>query len=290
MIPSIPLRARIALGRAYAAAFGLGHHILRVIPSASWLGQQRHRLAERLRPQPQRKLRFLLAAFARAYPHASFVQIGANDGILEDPLREFVLANPWNGILVEPVPYLFERLRRNYPLRAGLILENAAIAARSGSQPFYYVPDSGGDADVPGWSAGLGSFSRDVVMKHVYAIPDLERRLVKLQVPCLSFEALCAKHHVGQLDLLHMDTEGYDFEILKMVDFERFRPRLLIYEHHHLSQADRAACLERLRQFGFEAMDEGLDVMCLNTRDRLPAHEPVFAAWEVLKKTREIPA
>jgi FkbM family methyltransferase len=290
MSRALPLRLRIALGGLYAAAFRVTSRALGLIPADSALGRLRRAAAQRLRPLPKRKLTFLLAAFARAYPQASFIQIGANDGQLEDPLREFVVANPWRGILVEPVPYLFERLRRTYPLRDGLVLENLAISTHTSTQPFYYVRESAGEADVPGWHAGLGSFSRDVVLKHAYAIPDLEQRLVTAVVPCLTFAALCDKHHVQQLDLLHMDTEGYDYEILKLVDFERFRPRLLVYEHHHLSAADRAACRARLAAYGYEAIEEGLDVICVNTREPGPRDAPLFAAWNVLRRTQRIEA
>jgi hypothetical protein len=54
----------------------------------------------------------LLRAFADAYPEASFLEIGAGDGVTADHLRPFVVSRPWHGIMVEPVPYVFEQLRR----------------------------------------------------------------------------------------------------------------------------------------------------------------------------------
>ena len=163
MMDTLRLRVRIAAGHIYAAGYGLGGELLRkMIPAGSPLERQKRRLARMLRPQPKRKLEFLLAAFARAYPQARFVQIGANDGMLEDPLREFILANRWRGVLVEPVPYLFERLQRTYRDIDRVSLENVAIADREGSMPFYYVRESSGDPTVPVWHAGLGSFSRAV--------------------------------------------------------------------------------------------------------------------------------
>src|SRR5438093_1498023 len=58
--------------------------------------------------------RRLLRAFAAEYPNAFFIEIGSNDGEHDDHLRPFILSRPWSGIMVEPVPYVFERLRRNY--------------------------------------------------------------------------------------------------------------------------------------------------------------------------------
>ncbi|MCD6051977.1 MAG: methyltransferase FkbM family, partial [Verrucomicrobia bacterium] len=56
-----------------------------------------------------------LAAFFRAHSGGTFVQIGANDGISNDPIREFIVDNEqWRGAFVEPMPYLLEQCRHNY--------------------------------------------------------------------------------------------------------------------------------------------------------------------------------
>jgi FkbM family methyltransferase len=151
----------------------------------------------------------LLEAFADAFPRAFFIEIGANDGVEDDHLRPFIVENEWSGIMVEPVPHLFERLRRNYAGLERVVLENVAIADRDGRVPFYHPPE--GDFDK------IGSFSRETTLRLARALqfPDLDDRIVTTEVPCLSFESLCRRHHVERLDLLVVDTEGYDFEILK---------------------------------------------------------------------------
>ena len=39
----------------------------------------------------------------------TFVQVGAHDGVMHDPLREFILKNKWNGLLIEPQLLIEER-------------------------------------------------------------------------------------------------------------------------------------------------------------------------------------
>ena len=68
-------------------------------------------MLRRRRPPPH-PLGRVLFEFARAYPDVFFVQVGANDGDLLDPLREEIGFRKWSGIMVEPVPYVFERLQR----------------------------------------------------------------------------------------------------------------------------------------------------------------------------------
>jgi hypothetical protein len=64
---------------------------------------------------------------------------------------------------------------------------------------------------------------------------------------------------------LLIDTEGHDWEILRSVDFARWRPRLVIYEHYHLSPVARSAAREHLGLVGYETMEEGFDTFCLDT-------------------------
>ena len=210
----------------------------------------------------------ILRAFAGAYPRAFFCEIGANDGAQHDPLRELILAHRWRGIMVEPVPFVFERLRRNYESLDRVELENAAIADRDGELPFFHLAEApeAERAALPGWYDGIGSFSREAVLAHADAIPDVAERLVETTVPCMTVETLLERHGSPTLDLLLIDTEGYDGELIGHLDLERVRPRLLIFEHFHLDPDERRATVERLEAAGYVALAEGFDTFCLDAR------------------------
>ena len=207
----------------------------------------------------------LLATFAECHPRAFFIEIGSNDGEQHDHLRPFILTSEWSGIMVEPVPYIFERLERNYGQIDRVILENAAISDRTGRVPFYYLVDASADerAGLPDWYDGIGSLSEDAVLSHVDDIPDVENRIIRADVPALTFEELCDRHGAERVDLLVVDTEGYDWELIRTIDFERRRPELLIYEHFHLAPEDRAEAAATLERAGYSTMEEGFDTFCL---------------------------
>ena len=215
----------------------------------------------------------ILRAFADAYPQAFFVEIGANDGDQHDHLRPFLDGGGWRGIMVEPVPYVFARLQANYAGHRAIILENAAIADRDGELPFYHLREAGDRAaeGLPRWYDGIGSFSREAVLNHAALLPDIAQRLTCVSVPCLTFSTLCARHDVTRVDLLIVDTEGYDHEILHGIDWKAHRPALVVYEHYHLSAADRAQVDALLAARGYECKAEGFDTWCLHTavKDRL---------------------
>jgi FkbM family methyltransferase len=241
------------------------------------IGPLRYRLLQR-----RLAARRLLRAFADAYPEARFVEIGANDGVQHDHLRPFILSRRWRGVMVEPQPHVFERLRRNYAEIDRVSLENAAITDSDGTVPFFYPApprDGEGNAALPDWYEGIGSLSREAVLSHTRLIPDLADRLVEADVPSLTYASLCRRHGLEAVDLLLLDTEGADFEILRSIDFDARPPRLLIYEHYHFSREDRDACAAYAESLGYETMEEGFDTFCLDTS----ADDDLTRTWRELR-------
>jgi FkbM family methyltransferase len=213
----------------------------------------------------------------------TFVQIGSNDGTTGDPLRELAESNGWAGVLVEPVPYVFERLRAQ---RAGddrLALENAAIADRDGSAPLYHLRERGDDEDLPEWYDQLGSFSLPTILKHEELIPNIRELLVTTDVRTLTFDSLCAQHGLTTLDVLHIDVEGYDWEVLRQVDLARYRPDIVLYERVHLSDDDAAAAQERLTSAGYAVLNAALDTVAAK-REALTADEGLRRAWQQARR------
>jgi FkbM family methyltransferase len=225
----------------------------------------RHRWARRRFRRRQAGNR-LLRALARRRRDAFFVEVGANDGSQMDHLEPFVRARGWRGIMVEPVPWVFERLRANYGDLPGVTLENVAIADRDGTLPFHHLAEAHGeDLDrLPGWYQAIGSFSLESVLEHRREIPDIDRRVVTIDVPCMTFETLCRNHGVGRIDVLVIDTEGYDWEVLRQVDLVERRPTVLVYEHLHLPAAVRERAHTLLREAGYLTMEEHFDTFCLD--------------------------
>jgi FkbM family methyltransferase len=186
-----------------------------------------------------------------------FIQIGAFDGITSDPIHKFVVRYGWSGVLVEPQPEAFRALQETYKSQSQLTFLNVAIAHESGKKGLYRIRD--GATRLPSWSQQVASFDLDTVLKHGHdlpasdtrGIPNIEKLVEIEQVNCITFDALLRELGVEEIDLLQIDVEGYDFEIIKMVDFERIKPWIICYEHIHLSQQQQKECIEHLTRYGY---------------------------------------
>ena len=192
-------------------------------------------------------------ALTATFTPVTFIQIGANDGIWNDPIEQFIRSGNWRGILVEPVPYIFARLQTRYTNRSDLILENCAIADADGERTFYSVHELEGDEQQN--ASAIGSFSLAHVLRHIGQIPNLTKRIQVIQVPCLTLRTLLAKHGIAQLDALVMDAEGFDGALVQNIPFDVLRPALIFYEHKHLNTDTRAACRTLLAQHDYQLLE-----------------------------------
>ena len=181
------------------------------------------------------------------------------------------------AVLVEPVPELFDQLSRNYAHIPGVFLEKLAIAESTDSKMFYGLR-SGIDLaahGLPPWSYQLGSFYPHQTESYLVMHPHdlklkafVEKNIVKTEVPCEPLSLLCARHRLKHVDLLQVDTEGYDYRVLQTLDFNKVLPRYINYERIHL-KGEESACRRFLGKQGYVLMDHGQDTLAA-WRSKIP--------------------
>ena len=173
---------------------------------------------------------------------------------MADPIHGWIQEFNWRGILVEPQRAEFERLKATYPNEGGrLVFENVAISTTNGTCTLYRVKDDMLTAD---WERGIAS---------LLPPPDKDRFASEI-VPCMTFDELLKRHCVSRIDLLQIDVEGYDFEILKLLDFNKVAPAMIRYEHRHLRPSDRRACQEYLLRKGYRILEMKFDTGAVSQR------------------------
>ncbi|MCC5918316.1 MAG: FkbM family methyltransferase [Cryomorphaceae bacterium] len=163
------------------------------------------------------------------------VQIGSYDGKTHDPLHRIVLSrHNWAVVLVEPVPQIFQRLKRNYPTEDRFHFEQVAINDGK-SAPFYYVDESElhKSGIFPDWAGMLSSFDRNHILKHLDGA--LAPFIRTVELPGMTLPDVFKKHNVNTLHLLHIDAEGYDWRILKQLNLRKYQPAVILFEYAHLA-------------------------------------------------------
>ena len=216
-------------------------------------------------------------AYLADLPSFSIVQIGAYIGNSKhDPLFKFLQSvvndKPESKVvLVEPIREYFDLLCKNYRNVPSIAFENVAIAETAGERDMYRLA-SGVDPVKDGhgrWLTELSSL-REERMGRLWdkceVAPGhkayyLEHRVTE-KVTCMTLHQLFEKHQIQRPDLLQIDAEGYDYEILKTLDFSKVKPRFINYERV-LLQVDEQACRDMLEAQGYTLFDWGQDTLCI---------------------------
>ena len=140
-----------------------------------------------------------------------FVEVGANEPRLRS--QTFHLEQKgWTGLLIEPQPELAARLEAERKARV------FAVACSS--------PENAGRT-LPLHLAGpLSSLDRSGMAPN--AVPD-----AVIQVPIRTLDQVLEEAGAPQgFDFLSIDVEGHEVEVLRGIDLERWRPRLILIEDH----------------------------------------------------------
>jgi len=223
----------------------------------------------------------ILERLIREKQDVTLVQIGANVGNTDsDQLYGFLkeqcknakksMPSKCRAVMVEPVRHLFEQLSANYTDFPHVACENVAIAEVACMRNFYRLRE-GIDLEangLPPWSEQLGSFLPEKMNSLWGHEPEnqtlrkfVEANVVVDSVKCISIHDLLEKHQLNVVDLLQIDTEGYDYQILRTIDFKKIAPRYINYERIHLKK-EESLCRTLLLSHGYRLHDHGQDTLC----------------------------
>jgi FkbM family methyltransferase len=153
-----------------------------------------------------------------------FLQVGAMDGVSYDPIHSFIRQFGWQGVLVEPLPDMLERARNNYKGCDGLIFENIAITEQFETKKLYRIePETIIKNKLPDWLKGMSTFSETKLNNYQPFVSVVE-------VDCMPLMKLIERNQFTKIDILQIDTEGYDYKVFKQLDFNIFKPTLINLE------------------------------------------------------------
>jgi FkbM family methyltransferase len=233
-----------------------------------------------------------VAALMRTTPKPFFVQVGGFDGVSFDPLRQQIVDKDLAGLIVEPIPQYFDQLKSLYAGSRSVTPVNCAITEENGERIIWrFNPVAVERGLLPPHFAGISSFVMEDLLKDTGVLgrssPNAEttaalRALLQpVTVQCRTMGTLLAEHGVEKVDILQIDTEGYDYIILKLFDLAKYRPGVIHYEHQHLSPADREAAEALLRSHGYAVQRNLYDTLAVLDPARQAAPSQLTALREL---------
>ncbi len=191
-------------------------------------------------------------------PETFFVQIGANDGVIGDPICDYVKELGWQGLLIEPMPDVFAQLQANYSMCPGLLFDNVAIADYDGQIELLRGTDQVAQL-YPNHT--VASINEE---QSFFAIND-QRLISRISVKCNRLETVLTRHAIERIDLFVVDVEGADWIVTRQLPLDRFLPAVVYCEFFQLSRYEKLAFGEHFRNHGYRiyVSDRAADVLAV---------------------------
>ena len=213
------------------------------------------------------------------YNNKYIIQVGANDGIITDPLYEYLSLSKFNNIsvlLIEPLVYYFNNLKKIYKKRPNTILLNACISFCESLRDFYYIDpaiafEMNGNGPENNWAHGQGSFYKESIEYwidqnafrgniYIENIPKYKMSILNTIVNCIPLKNIHVSNN--SVNLLVIDVQGAELEILMGIDW--FTPPDFIYYEQDIKRNNLID--ELLLYMGFEYLCGESNIVMYNKK------------------------
>ena len=145
-------------------------------------------------------------------PQGFYIDVGANDPVEHSVTKAFYDAG-WRGINIEPMPSYHQVFMRERPRDINLAV---ACGAADGAITLYDTPPVNGWATTDAAVAARHRADGVAIVEH--------------QVPLRTLAGICAEHAPAAIHFLKIDVEGFEAEVLRGMDLQRWRPWVLVIE------------------------------------------------------------
>lgn len=178
------------------------------------------RTLSKLRTAPSlfKHLRLSFAQYGEDFilPHLApqsrgfYVDVGAYQPRSKSNTYKLYL-NGWSGITIEPNPDVAKSFRKIRPRDTHLTL---GVSSSPSELTYYKFEEANFNSFFPEWQKERGL-----------------KVLAKVPVQCVTLTDILDQHcRNRRIDLLSVDCEGYDRQVLESLDWDRYRPTVVIIE------------------------------------------------------------
>ena len=158
-----------------------------------------------------------------------FIEAGANNGIRQSNTLLLEKYYGWSGILIEPIPVLYEECKKNRP---DALVEQCAL-----------VSSSFKENEIKMTYCNLMSITNDTFKYEIDKVNHLTKgksflkegeKIYDIDVPVKTLNKIIEDNKILKIDLLVLDIEGYEFEALNGLDLDRHKPKYILIEVREL--------------------------------------------------------
>jgi len=146
-----------------------------------------------------------------------FIETGACDGIFQSNTYYLETELNWTGLLVEPNPDYINECIENRP---NSNVYGCALVS----------PDHGSDTTVLYSIAHKGAMG--TVGDRGIWVNEVEKPVVHENIPVRTLTSILDEINPPKINFMSLDVEGYEYNVLCGLDFEKYKPEVIVVECH----------------------------------------------------------
>ena len=197
-------------------------------------------------------------------PPPNILQVGACDGLCDDPLHHFLTTRPCRAHLLEPLPENFQILQKTYAAHPHITLHCEALTDTASGTATLHVPEGGGPTKPHAtFDPLLHKTIRIDAIRHGATRP--------VEVRTITITDFCRREHITHFHIIQIDAEGMDARLVTSILRAGLRPAILNFEHLHIKTCEVKPLFTLLETCGYHWLHDNLNTCCIR-KDHLP-HE-----------------
>ena len=190
----------------------------------------------------------------KGYKNGFFVDVGAHDGITINNTLYFEKNNNWNGINIEPIKKVYDKLVINRPNNINL---NCAVCNSDGETDFLCNT---------GYTEMISGIKDTFDNRHLNRLKNENSQMGSvtevIKVNTKNLETIFDENNISHINYLSIDVEGAEFEVIKSINFDKVFIDVIGFENNY--DDNSIPILEYLQNKNFEFCHKSTDIFMIN--------------------------
>jgi len=171
------------------------------------------------------------------YQNGFFIEVGGNDGFKQSNTYYYERFQGWTGILVEGIPELYQKCVLERPKSQ---VFNCALVEKNFPEPYVTMKYANPMSLVVG-----AQKSKEAEDQHLQKWIDHQKEVQKdsksyeIQVPARTITSILDECKVQEIDFFSLDVEGYELNVIKGLDFNKYKPKYMLIEARYKDEIEQ---------------------------------------------------
>jgi FkbM family methyltransferase len=199
---------------------------------------------------------YLETSIFKGFKNGLYMDIGAHDGVTINNTLYFEKNNNWNGINIEPLDDVYNKLVVNRPNSINI---KCAVCNTDGSAEF--ISNKGYTEMLSGLKSTFDP-RHHIRLQYENIHNNSTSNIIKVDTKRI--ETICDEYNIKHINYLSIDVEGGEFEVIKSINFDKVFIDVIVFENNYDDIS--VPIIMHLENNGYVVINKTLDIFMIHKK------------------------